>query len=158
MGGRDRARRASGHGVTHIRCGIVLTPEGGALAKQLPIFRIGLGGRFGSGSQWQSWIAMDDEVAGDPPPPDDARVRAGEPHGAEPGAELRAHQTLGRVLHRPAVLPVPKLGPSLLLGGELTESLLYFSQRVLPREARGVRILVHPSLGRGCSPEHAHLT
>ena len=49
--------------VTHIRSGIVLTPKGGALAKLLPIFRFGVGGRFGSGSQWQSWISIDDEVA-----------------------------------------------------------------------------------------------
>jgi NAD dependent epimerase/dehydratase family enzyme len=56
-------------------------------------------------------------------------------------------KTLGRVLHRPAVLPVPKLGPSLLLGGELTESLLYFSQRVLPAKLQESGFsFTHPSL------------
>ena len=48
--------------VAVIRTGIVLTPKGGALRKQLPLFKFGLGGRFGSGRQWQSWIALDDEV------------------------------------------------------------------------------------------------
>ena len=48
--------------VAHLRTGIVLSPKGGALKKQLPLFKLGLGGRFGTGRQWQSWIALDDEV------------------------------------------------------------------------------------------------
>src|SRR5262249_302984 len=54
--------RATGTRVAHTRSGIVLSPRGGALRKQLPLFKLGLGGRFGSGRQWQSWIAIDDEV------------------------------------------------------------------------------------------------
>jgi hypothetical protein len=122
----------AGTRVVHIRTGIVLTPKGGALAKQLPLFRLGLGGRFGAGRQWQSWIALDDEIAAI------LHLLRGDVSGAvnltapNPVRNGELTKTLGRVLHRPAVLPVPKLGPSLLLGGELTENLLYYSQRVLP--------------------------
>src|SRR5262245_2255745 len=52
----------AGTRVVHIRTGIVLTPNGGALSKLLPLFRLGIGGRFGSGQQWQSWISMEDEI------------------------------------------------------------------------------------------------
>ena len=137
----------AGTRVAHIRSGIVLTPDGGALAKQLPLFRIGLGGHFGSGRQWQSWIALDDEIAAI------LHLLTTNVSGPvnltapNPVRNSELAKTLGRVLHRPAVLPVPKFGPSLLLGGELTESLLYFSQRVLPAklEASGFSF-THPSV------------
>jgi NAD dependent epimerase/dehydratase family enzyme/uncharacterized protein YndB with AHSA1/START domain len=115
-----------------LRTGIVLSPDGGALAKQLPLFRLGLGGRFGRGRQWQSWIAIDDhvramehllttEVSGP--------VNLTAPNPVT-NAEFTA--TLAHVMHRPALLPIPKFGPSLLLGSELAQSLLYDSSRVLP--------------------------
>ena len=53
---------AAGISVAHLRSGMVLSSDGGVLAKQLPLFKFGLGGRFGSGDQWQSWISIDDEV------------------------------------------------------------------------------------------------
>ena len=56
------AAERAGVRVVHLRTGIVLAPKGGALAKLLPLFKVGLGGRFGSGQQWMSWIALDDEV------------------------------------------------------------------------------------------------
>ena len=137
----------AGTRVAHIRSGIVLTPEGGALAKQLPLFRLGLGGRFGSGRQWQSWIALDDEIAAI------LHLLSANVSGPvnltapNPVRNSELTKTLGRVLHRPALLPVPKLGPSLLLGGELTESLLYFSQRVLPTKLQESGFsFAHPSL------------
>ena len=55
------AAEQAGVRVAHLRTGIVLTPDGGALKKLLPLFRLGAGGRFGSGRQWQSWISLDDE-------------------------------------------------------------------------------------------------
>ena len=61
--------RAAGIRVAHPRSGIVLTPKGGALKKELPLFKLGLGGRFGTGRQWQSWIALDDEIAAIAAPP-----------------------------------------------------------------------------------------
>lgn len=123
----------AGFRLAYIRTGIVLSADGGALAKMLPLFKLGLGGRFGSGKQWQSWIAIDDHVA--------ATIHLLE-HDVSGPVNLTAPQpvtnadfarTLGRVLHRPAVLPVPKVGPALLLGSELADNLLYRGQRVLPR-------------------------
>jgi uncharacterized protein len=115
----------------HLRSGIVLSGRGGALKKQLPLFKLGLGGRFGSGHQWQSWISMDDEAAAikhllssDICGPVDLTA-------PNPVTNIEFTSTLAKVLHRPAVLPVPMLGPKLLLGRELS-SLLVTGQRVLP--------------------------
>ncbi len=137
----------AGTRVAHLRSGIVLSVQGGALAKQLPLFRSGLGGRFGSGRQWQSWISIADEIG--------AIIyllgaEVGGPVNLTAPNPVRSSEfakTLGAVLHRPAVLPVPKLGPSLLLGRDLAENLLYQSQRVLPArlEASGFAF-AHPSL------------
>jgi uncharacterized protein (TIGR01777 family) len=139
--------RAVGIRVAHPRSGVVLSPRGGALKKELPLFKFGLGGRFGTGRQWQSWITLDDEVRGlvhlltadvDGP----VNLTAPTP---VTNAEMTA--TLGRVLHRPTVLPVPSFGPKLLLGPELAAVLLYEGQRVLPRalEASGFQF-AHPEL------------
>jgi uncharacterized protein (TIGR01777 family) len=118
--------------VAHLRTGIVLSPQGGALAKLLPLFKLGLGGRMGSGRQWWSWIGLDDEVGA---------IRwllehdvAGPVNATAPEPVTNAEMTrvLGRVLQRPTVVPVPSFGPKLLLGSELADSLLFTSQRVLP--------------------------
>jgi uncharacterized protein (TIGR01777 family) len=122
-----------------LRTGIVLSPKGGALKKQLPLFKSGLGGRFGNGRNWQSWISIDDEVAAilflltaDVSGP----VNLTAP---EPVTNREFTHVLGSVLRRPTALPVPKFGPKLLLGGELAEALLFTGQRVLPKrlEAAG---------------------
>mgnify|MGYP000895690105 CR=1 FL=1 len=123
---------AAGVRVAHLRTGIVLSPDGGALKKQLPLFKLGLGGRFGSGRAWQSWIAIDDHVAAmlhllgsDVSGP----VNLTAPNPVT-GSEFA--RVLGAVLHRPAILPIPRFGPALLLGGELVDALLFTGQRVLP--------------------------
>jgi uncharacterized protein len=119
--------------VAHLRTGIVLATEGGALPKLLPLFKLGLGGRFGAGKQWMSWIALDDEVGAIVhllTSSVDGPVNLTAPNPVR-NAELA--DTLGEVLHRPTVLPVPSFGPKLLLGGERADSLLFESQRVLPR-------------------------
>lgn len=115
-----------------LRTGIVLTPTGGALKKQLPLFKLGLGGRFGSGKQWQSWITIDDEVRAIEfllTTPVFGAVNLTAPNPVT-NAEFTA--TLAQVLHRPALIPIPSFGPKLLLGSELTEALLLTGQRVLP--------------------------
>jgi len=124
---------AAGVRVPRLRTGIVLDRREGALSKMLPLFKVGLGGRFGSGEQWMSWISITDEVRvirflleGDLAGP----VNATAP---EPVTNRELTKTLGEVLGRPSLLPVPAFGPKLLLGGELAESLLFDSQRVLPR-------------------------
>jgi uncharacterized protein (TIGR01777 family) len=121
------------------RTGIVLAPGGGALARLLPLFRLGAGGRMGSGRQYWSWITIDDEVAA---------LRhllehdvSGPVNLVAPGTVTNQELTeaLGRVLHRPTLLPVPRFGPKLLIGGEAAETFLYASQRVMPAvlEAEG---------------------
>jgi len=118
--------------VAFLRTGIVLDPTGGALAKTLPLFRLGLGGRLGSGRQWWSWISADDEVGA---------IRFLLDHDLSGPVNLTAPNpvtnaefttTLGRVLKRPTILPVPAFGPKLLLGPELADQLLFTSARVLP--------------------------
>jgi uncharacterized protein (TIGR01777 family) len=118
--------------VATIRTGIVLAPGGGALAKLLPLFKLGAGGRMGSGRQYWSWITIDDTVAG-------IRHllegdRAGPVNLVAPGTVTNRQLTeaLGRVLKRPTLIPVPGFGPKLLIGSEATEAFLYASQRVLP--------------------------
>lgn len=118
--------------VAHLRTGIVLTPQGGALRKLLPLFKLGVGGRMGSGRQWMSWITLDDHVrAVTHLLTADARgpVNLTAPN---PATNAELSKTLGRVLHRPAVIPTPSFGPRLLLGRELADALLQDSQRVMP--------------------------
>ena len=117
--------------VAFARSGQVLSAAGGSLAKQLPVFRLGLGGRFGSGRQWVSWISIDDEVAAiewllghDVSGP----VNLVSPQPVR-NAEFAA--ALGRALHRPTFI-IPMFGPRLLYGRELADSLLLTSQRVEP--------------------------
>jgi uncharacterized protein (TIGR01777 family) len=124
---------AAGIRVVLLRTGIVLSPKGGALKKQLPIFKLGLGGRFGSGAQWQSWISIDDEVSAimfllehDISGP----VNLTAP---EPVTNTDFTKTLAGVLKRPALVPIPSFGPKLLLGSELATNLLFEGQRVVPR-------------------------
>lgn len=125
------AAESAGIAVTHLRTGIVLSPRGGALARQLTPFRLGLGGRVGSGQQYMSWIHIDDEVAairhllvaGITGP-----VNLTSP---EPVSNSRFTKTLGSVLGRPTTV-IPMIGPRLLLGRELADSLLLTSQRVIP--------------------------
>jgi len=131
----------------HLRTGLVLSASGGALRKQLPLFKLGLGGRFGNGHQWQSWISIDDEVGAI------AHLLTAEICGPvnltapEPVTNTEFTSTLAKVLHRPAVLPVPIFAPKIALGGELVESLLLSSQRVLPTVLqRSAYEFRHPTL------------
>lgn len=126
------AAESAGVRVAHLRTGIVLTPKGGALKKQLPLFKLGLGGKFGNGRQWQSWISLDDEVGAI------THLLTADVRGAvnltapAPVTNAEFTKTLGTVLHRPTVLPIPSFGPKLLLGGDLAEALLFTGQQVLP--------------------------
>ncbi len=134
--------------VATARTGIVLSADGGALAKQLLPFKLGLGGRLGSGKQWWSWISIADEVGA---------IRwllehdvAGPVNLTAPGPVTNAEfaKALGRALHRPTLLPTPSLAPRLLLGRELADELLYVSQRVVPAVLtdRGFSFQ-HPDIG-----------
>jgi hypothetical protein len=118
-----------------IRTGIVLAAEAGVLPRLLLPFKLGLGGKQGSGKQWMSWITLDDEVAAIRAAIDDERFRGPVNLTApNPVTNHEFAQTLGRVLHRPAVLPTPMLPLKLRFGPELVETLLLVSQRVVPAE------------------------
>jgi uncharacterized protein (TIGR01777 family) len=124
--------RDAGIRVVTIRSGVVLSAKGGAMAKTLPLFKLGLGGPIGSGRQWWPWISIDDEVGAivhlltaDVSGPVNLTAPTPVRH-----KEYAAAQ--GRALHRPAFLPTPKLGPKLVLGTELAAALLGDSQRVVP--------------------------
>lgn len=124
--------RTAGIRVVHPRMGIVLSPDGGALAKMLPPFRLGLGGRLGSGAQWMSWIAIDDVVAALRHCMVEERL-AGPVNLTSPVPVTNADFTeaLGRVLQRPALIPVPAVALKILFG-ELAEATLLAGQRMLP--------------------------
>ena len=127
----DPARDA-GIRVAHPRTGVVLSQSGGALAEMLPFFRLGLGGRIGTGHQWVSWITLHDEVeallwllTADVEGP----VNLTAP---EPITNRQLTAALGRAMRRPTLLPTPKPALWARLGRELTEALLYSSARVEP--------------------------
>jgi uncharacterized protein (TIGR01777 family) len=139
--GCTAAASDAGIPVAHLRTGIVLDAHGGALAKQLPFFRFGLGGRSGSGRQFQSWITLRDEVgaivflleraAGARGGEGDAITGPVNLVAPEPVRNAEFASTLGRVLHRPTTI-IPMIGPRALYGRELADSLLLTSQRIVP--------------------------
>jgi uncharacterized protein (TIGR01777 family) len=129
------AAEAAGIRTVHVRTGIVLARHGGALARLVTPFKLGLGGRIGSGKQWMSWIALADEVGAILHAVDDDRVVGAVNFTApNPVTNLEFTRTLGQALHRPTVLPTPLPALRLLYGGELVRELLLFSQRVRPDE------------------------
>ena len=144
------AQGAAAHGVRTVlaRTGIVLSTKGGALAKQLPLFRTGVGGRLGRGTQWVSWISIDDEVAALRALAIDERAQGTfnltAPH---PVTNTQFTKALGAVLKRPAVLPVPPSALKMALGAELVDEALLASQRVLPEKLESLGFTFeHPEL------------
>ena len=148
---------SAGIRTVYLRTGIVLSGGGGALKKQLPLFKFGLGGKMGSGRQWMSWISLDDEVS--------AIVHlltsslSGPVNLTAPNAVTNGEftATLASVLHRPAILPIPSFGPKLVLGSEMAEHLLFYSQHVQPNRLQadgfafahpGLRSALESSMGR----------
>ena len=123
----------SGMRVVRVRIGVVLAPHGGALARMLPPFRAGIGGRLGSGRQWMSWIHLDDlcemfRFAAEQP------VR-GAINGVAPVPVTNTDFTraIASAVHRPAIFPVPEFGLKVMFG-EMSGMLLS-SQRVTPKGA-----------------------
>lgn len=118
--------------VVNARTGIVLSSQGGALARQLLPFRLGLGGPVGGGRQWWSWISLDDEVGAI------VHLLTSDVRGPvnlvapAPVRQREFASTLGRVLRRPAFLPTPLAPLRLVYGRELVRQVLLWSQRVEP--------------------------
>jgi hypothetical protein len=125
---------ASGAGVrvVHARSGIVLSPAGGALKQMLPIFKLGLGGRLGSGKQWMPWIALADELnAIRFALADDSVTGALNLSAPNPVTNTDFTKALGHALHRPTVAFVPPFALRAAFGGLADEALLV-SQRAVP--------------------------
>jgi uncharacterized protein (TIGR01777 family) len=124
--------RAAGIRVVHPRFGVVLHPSGGALAKMLGPFKLGLGGKLGSGAQYMSWIALEDAVRAllhliDQPLEGPVNLVA-----PNPVTNAEFTRALARALHRPAPFFVPSFAARLALG-EMAEVALLRGQRVFPK-------------------------
>lgn len=140
--------RAAGIRVVHPRFGVVLSPSGGALAKLLPLFQLGAGGPLGSGRQWMSVISLDDAVGAV-----HAVIAREDLAGAvnvvlpEPVRNADFARVLGRVLHRPSLVPAPAFALRLAMGRQQADEVLLASERVVPRRllAAGFRFR-HPTL------------
>jgi uncharacterized protein (TIGR01777 family) len=120
--------------VAPVRLGIVLGPDGGALKQMLTPFRLGVGGRIGSGRQWMSWIHVDDVVGLIAFATKSTKING--PLNATAPAPVRNSdftKSLARVLHRPAIFPVPEFVLQIVCG-EMA-SVVTGSQRVLPAAA-----------------------
>ena len=133
----SEALRAREFGVRVVmpRIGIVLAPDGGALEKMLTPFKFGIGGRLGAGTQWMSWIAIDDLVGLIVFALENETV-SGPFNATAPNPVTNSDftKTFGHVLNRPTVLPVPEFAIKLLFG-EMGETLLLQGNRVIPEKA-----------------------
>lgn len=124
--------RPRGIRVVNVRFGIVLSPAGGALAKMLLPFKLGLGGQIGSGKQYWSWIEIDDAVGAI-----DHALKVEHLNGPvnavspNPATNRDFTKTLGRVLKRPTVFPMPAFAARLALG-QMADEMLLASARVMP--------------------------
>jgi uncharacterized protein (TIGR01777 family) len=128
-----RAAADAGIRVVNVRIGLVLSPQGGALGNMLTPFKLGLGGRIGSGRQWWSWIHVDDIVGGIQHALATESL-AGPVNLVAPGTVRNTEftQVLASVLHRPAFFPVPEFALAMAFGKQAAEELLLASQRVQP--------------------------
>jgi uncharacterized protein (TIGR01777 family) len=131
----SEARRAEDAGIRTVllRTGIILSKDGGALGTMLLPFKLGVGGVVGSGRQWMSWISIDDHVRVINYAVENENVRGAlnsvSPH---PVTNEQFTKTLGEVLYRPTILPLPRFAVSMVFG-EMGDELLLASMRVLPK-------------------------
>jgi len=134
--------------VVNLRTGIVLASNGGALSPLLPIFKAGLGGPIGGGTQWWSWITLHDHVRAMLTLIDGETVGPVNLVAPNPVRQKDFAKALGQQIHRPAVLPAPRLAVKARLGKELAEAIGFASQRVEPA------VLV----GAGFTFDHSDIT
>jgi hypothetical protein len=138
---------AAGIRIACIRTGLVLAADEGVLGKLLLPFKLGVGGRLGFGTTWWSWISVRDHIRAirhvvEQPVSGPVNLTA-----PAPVTSAQFVKTLGKVLHRPTIVPVPEVALRLLLGAELAEALLFTSAEVLPAklEETGFRF-EHPDI------------
>jgi uncharacterized protein len=116
------------------RFGIILSKKGGALPQMLTPFKLGVGGRIGTGKQWMSWVALDDAVSAIRLAIANESIRGPiNVVAANPARNAEFTQVLARVLHRPAIFPAPAFALRLILG-EMADALVLSSQRVVPEK------------------------
>src|SRR5690606_6707997 len=151
-----RPAAEAGIRVVNVRTGVVIARDGGALPNMLTPFKLGVGGRIGSGTQYWSWVSLDDVVGAFLKALSDESItgplNATSPH---PGTNAEFTRVLGEVLHRPTVLPLPGFAAKLVLG-KMADDLLLASARVLPRvlETNGYTF-AYPDL-RACLEHELH--
>ena len=127
------AASRAGIRVVLLRFGVVLGRSGGALKQMLRPFQMGLGGRIGSGQQWMSWVALQDAAGAVEHAITNPSLRgAVNVVAPNPARNVDFTKALGAALHRPTLFPMPEFAVKLVLG-EMGESLLLGSQRVLPK-------------------------
>jgi uncharacterized protein (TIGR01777 family) len=120
--------------VVHLRIGIVLSPAGGALAQMLLPFKMGVGGKVGSGQQYMSWVALDDVVGAiHHTLSTESLGGAANAVAPNPVTNLEFTKTLGRVLGRPTIFPMPAFAARLAFG-EMADGLLLSSARLEPAQ------------------------
>jgi uncharacterized protein (TIGR01777 family) len=129
---------AAGIRTVNLRTGLVLSGKGGALVKILTPFKLGLGGRIGSGKQWWSWIHVDDMVGGIHHVLG-AEWLSGPVNMVAPNPLRNAEfaKVLASVLGRPAIFPVPEFGLRLVFGKMAADEMFLASQRVAPEKLSG---------------------
>ncbi|MEY4347451.1 MAG: hypothetical protein RJA68_954 [Actinomycetota bacterium] len=113
-----------------IRTGLVLDPTGGALGKMLPLFRLGFGGKLGSGKQWWSWITLHDQIRAVVFALENPISGAVNVTSPNPVTNQEFTSALARALHRPALFPAPAIALKIALGGFSSEVL--GSKKVIP--------------------------
>lgn len=139
---------AAGIRTVHLRTGVVLSGRGGVLARMATPFKLGLGGRTGSGKQYLSWVSIEDEVGAILHAITHPELR-GAINATAPIPVTNAEFTaaLGRVLKRPTLLPTPLPALKLVYGSELVDLLLVGGQRVVPDRLAGTGyVFAHPDL------------
>lgn len=149
-----RSAVEAGIRVVHLRFGVVLGTGSGALAKMLPLFRLGLGGRLGSGKQWMSWISLTDALAAilftlDTP----ALTGPVNLTAPQPVTNAEFTRALGKAVHRPAILPAPAFALRLALGAMADEALLASARAVPAQLSEAGFPFAHPTVDAALGAE-----
>ncbi len=126
----EASHLAEGVRTVNIRTGLVLDPTGGALGRMLPLFKLGLGGKLGSGKQWWSWITLHDQIRAITHLLDSNLTGPVNLTSPNPVTNREFTASLAQTLHRPALFPAPAIALKIALGGFSTEIL--GSKRVMP--------------------------
>jgi uncharacterized protein len=133
--------------VVHLRFGVVIGPDGGALARLAPMFRLGIGGKLGNGQQWMSWVSETDAINAALFALDHDQI-SGSYNTVAPNPVTNSEFTrdLAKAVHRPAILPAPAFALKLVFG-EMAEEALLASTRAIPTRLLQAEFrFTHPTL------------